>query len=52
MFQNVDLVWRVSSRKLLNDAGLLAIRFEVFAGVFTTLIGSPSDDTAAEQKDG
>ena len=51
-FRNADLLWRVSSRKLLSDARLLAIRFEVFAGVFTVLVDSPSNDTAAERNYG
>ena len=51
-FQNADLLWRACSREQLSDDRLLEIRFEVFAGVFTALIGSPNNDTAAERNDG
>ena len=45
-------LWSVSSRELLSDVRLLAIRFEVFVGVFNALIVSPIDDTDAERNDG
>ena len=45
-------LWSVSSRELLSDVRLLAIRFEVYVGMFNALIVSPSDDTDAERNDG